>query len=124
MSKLLLDYNPATGEKVWFDWTADENIVLTHEQDVTQILEQSHFWQNKESKTDYGIKNDIWHYARIPNSIILEMKNKHGVDFFAEEDQSRVFHLINTEYAKFKTTHKNHSAGTDRKYFVAAIKTV
>ncbi len=129
MARRVLDYNPSTGETVYFDYTEDANgtpqIGLTHTQDVTDILRQASDWRSKTfDKTDYGIKNDLWHYARIPNSIIMEMKTKHGVDFFSENDKAKVYHLINTEYAQFKTTHKNHmEGGPDRKYFIAKIKT-
>jgi hypothetical protein len=108
VARHILDHNPQTGETTYFDYS-DERVVITHTQDVTPILKMAHYWTNKESKTDYGIKNDMWHYARVPNIIILEMKTKHGVDFFDKNDKPRVFHLLNTEYARFKTTHKRHS---------------
>ena len=126
MAKHLLDYNPHTGESVYFDYSEAEGspqAVITHTQDVSAIANQCHAWAVKtDTKTDFGIKQDLWHYARIPNSIILEMKQKHGVDFFDKNDSAKVYHLINTEYSKFKTTHKNHTVGVDKKYFIAAIK--
>jgi hypothetical protein len=51
----------------------------------------------------------MWHYARVPNAIILEMKQKHGVDFFDRNDSKRMFALLNTEYSRFKTTEKKHN---------------
>ena len=126
MARHVLDFNPATGETVYFDYSESEGApkaVLSHTQDVSAILKQAAEWRSKtDTKTDYGIKSDLWHYARIPNSIILEMKHKHGVDFYAEADRAKVYHLINTEYAQFKTTHKNHGVSSDKKYFIAAIK--
>lgn len=124
MARHLLDYNPATGEECWFDWTADENIVMTHTQPVDEILRQAHYWATKPEKTEHGMDHDLWHYARIPNVVIMEMKQKHGVDFFDENDSAKVLHLINTEYSQFKTTHKNHALGADKKYFIAGIKSV
>lgn len=109
MARHLLDYNPITGESVYMDYGQDDKMVLTHTQDVTPIMERCKAWANKESKTDYGIKNDMWHYARVPNTVIIEMKQKHGVDFFDKNDWPKVFSLLNTEYRQFKTTHKNHS---------------
>ena len=96
---------------------------LIHAQDVSGILEQCAIWRSKtDTKTDFGIQEDLWHYARIPNVKILEMKQKYGVDFYDEGQKKEVFHLINTVYAEYKTTHKNHMKGTDKKYFIAAIK--
>ena len=110
MAKHLLDYNPLTGESVVMDYnTATDQMIITHHQDVTSILERCKAWANKEDKTNFGIKNDHWHYARVPNTVILEMKTKHGVDFWDKNDAPKVFALLNTEYSQFKTTHKNHS---------------
>lgn len=100
-------------------------MALTHTQDVTGVLEQCHAWAMKtDTKTDYGIKNDMWHYARVPYIIIQKMKLEDGVDFYSEADEAKVFHLLNTKYSKFKTTHKNHGVSSDRKYFIAKIKDV
>jgi len=111
MGRHILDFNPATGETVYFDYHESGDgtqAVITHAQDVTPIVERAHAWAVKTEKTDYGIKNDLWHYARVPNSIILEMKTKHGVDFFDRNDRPKVFQLLEGEYSAFKTTHKSH----------------
>lgn len=109
VAKRLLDFNATTGEKVWFDYGADDRLVITHEQDVTSSLEYSHARQVDSNYTKKGIKNDMWHYARVPNAVILEMKNKHGVDFFDKSQAKRMFELLNTEYPYLKTTDKTHN---------------
>jgi hypothetical protein len=110
MTKRLLDFNPLTGEKVWFDYGQhDDQMVITHEQDVTGALAFSHEKAVDGNLTRKGIKNDMWHYARVPNSIIMEMKQKHGVDFFDKNHAKKVFQLLNTEYKRFKTTDKTHN---------------
>ncbi len=107
---MVLDYNPFTGERVLFDYDAHEDrMVLTHQQDVRRELAFSHAKAVDDSATKRGIKEDLWHYARVPNIVIMEMKNKHGVDFFDRNDRRRVFELLNTEYAHCKTTDKHHS---------------
>lgn len=106
--RALLDYNPLTKERVIFEATNDGKVVLTHQQDVDGLLEVAHARSVDDDFTKKGIKNDMWHYAKVPNTVILEMKQKHGVDFFDENDAKRVFYLLNTEYARFKTTAKNH----------------
>lgn len=109
MTRRLLDYNPATGETCWYDYSHHEDkMVITHSQDVEGILDFAH-GKALSNATAKGIKNDMWHYARVPNSIILEMKQKHGVDFFDKNDAKRMFHLLNTEYKRFKTTDKKHN---------------
>jgi hypothetical protein len=109
MTRRLLDFNPITGEKCWYDYSRhDDSMTITHEQNVEGILEFAH-GKAISNATAKGIKNDMWHYARVPNAIILEMKQKHGVDFFDKNDAKRMFALLNTEYAHFKTTEKTHN---------------
>lgn len=104
----VLDYNPLTGETLYFDYTADDKMILTHEQDVTNILRYTQEAQNDDDKTKRGWKKDWWKYATVPNTVIVEMKQKHGVDFFDENDSKKVFRLLDTEYKRFKTTTKRH----------------
>lgn len=109
MTRRLLDFNPSTGETCWYQYDQhSEQMVLTHEQNVEGILEFAH-GKTLGNSTAKGIKGDMWHYARVPNSIIIEMKTKHGVDFFNKEHSKKMFALLNTEYARFKTTAKTHN---------------
>lgn len=78
-----------------------------YQQDVEPVLEYTKRLRN-DSMTDYGIKNDLWHYAQIPAVVILEMRFKHGVDVFNKDHLQKVFQLINTEYPHLKTTNKTH----------------
>lgn len=106
----VLDFNPLTGERVLFDYDAHQDrMVLTHQQDVRRELDFAHNKSVDDSATQRGIKNDLWHYARVPNIVILEMKQKHGVDFFDRNHKKKVFELLNTEYKWCKTTDKHHT---------------
>jgi hypothetical protein len=105
----ILDYDPLTKEEVWWDSDVAQNkVTITHSQDVEPHLNLAHALAMDEDRSNKGIKKDMWHYAKVPNIIIMEMKQKHGVDFFDKNDWPRVFHLLNTEYSRFKTTHKTH----------------
>lgn len=107
--KLLLDYNPFSRESVFFEFNHhDDMVTITHEQDVTENLRFAHECAVDDNLTRDGIKHDMWKYAHVPNSVIVEMKQKHGVDFFDKNDAAKVFDLLNTEYAAFKTTTKTH----------------
>ncbi len=110
MTKRLLDFNPLSGEKVWFEYTAhNDEVSITHEQDVSDLLDLAHYRATDGNYSAKGIKDDWWHYAKVPNSVIIEMKQKHGVDFFSKNDAKRVFQLLNSEYKRFKTTEKTHN---------------
>ena len=107
--KLILNHDPLSRETVFFEFDNHTNEVrITHEQDVTPHLELAHAIATDDGITRAGIKNDMWRYARVPNAVIMEMKSKHGVDFFDKNDAPKVFDLLNTEYKRFKTTSKVH----------------
>lgn len=107
--KLLLDYDPLSRDSVFFEFNShDDMVTITHEQDVTDSLKLAHECAVDDNMTANGIKNDMWRYAHVPNVVIVEMKQKHGVDFFSRNDASKVFDLLNTEYKAFKTTTKTH----------------
>jgi len=110
MTRLVLDHNPLSKETVFFDFDAHtDEVRITHEQDVTPHLDLAHAIAVDDSITRQGIKDDMWRYAHVPNAVIVEMKHKHGVDFFDRNDAAKVFDLLNTEYSRFKTTTKTHS---------------
>jgi len=110
MTRRILDYNPLTGQTVNFEYVHSQNkIVITHEQNVDDILRVTKAMQNDEDRTKKGIAADMWHYAKIPESILLKIKQDHGIDFKSREDFPRLLTVINSEYPHFKTTSKHHS---------------
>ena len=107
--KLLLNHDPLSKESVFFSFNDhDDNVTITHEQDVSEHLKLAHADSVDTQLTRDGMRKDMWKYAHVPNSVIVEMKQKHGVDFFDRNDAAKVFDLLNTEYARFKTTTKVH----------------
>lgn len=106
----VLDYNPLTGERVLLNYDRHtEQLVMTHEQDVSRIRDKAREMAADTNRTRKGIKNDLWHYACVPNIAILDMRQRHGVDFFDRNHAKRVFELLNTEYKEYKTTDKTHN---------------
>jgi hypothetical protein len=109
MTKRLLDFNPLSGESVWFQYDHSiDSMTITHEQDVSKHLDMAHARATDANYTRKGIKNDLWHYAHVPNATILKMKQEDGVDLFDKNDAKRVFELLNTKYKRLKTTEKVH----------------
>lgn len=111
MTRRLLDYDPLTGVRTWFEFDHSNDKTLIHtEQDVGYILD---FTAAKRNDTDYsrkGIKNDWWHYARVPNWVIMDMKTKHGVDMMAPKpDWKSILKILNREYPHVKVTDKTHA---------------
>lgn len=105
MSKFV-DFDADRGMATYEDMY-DGKMQVHYRQDVEPVLEYTKTLRN-EGATDYGIKNDLWHYAQIPAVVILEMRFKHGVDVFDKNAQKKVFELINREYPHLKTTNKMH----------------
>lgn len=75
---------------------------------MDQYLRRAHAQAVDDDQTKRGIGKDFWKYASVPNIVIMEMKSKHGVDFFDKNDWPKVLELLNTEYSRFKTTSKVH----------------
>ena len=106
--EFLADFNPLTGERCVIKTDGDK-LYITNEQDVNPILDSATDLRNNEGYSQRGIKNDQWHYARIPNGVMLEMKQKYGVDMLAKSiDWPAVLKCINTHYPWLKTTTKTH----------------
>lgn len=107
--KRLLDIDPISGQEVWWEYNQREkSVTMTHTENVQPALDLAHELAMDTNRTNKQIKGDMWHYAKVPATVILEMKQKHGVDFFDKNDWPRVFRLLNTEYSRFKTTQKHH----------------
>jgi hypothetical protein len=110
MAKRLLDYDPLTGMRTWFDYDSNDVMYLTEEQDVNPILDSNAAKRNDTEYSRKGIKKDWWHYADIPLVVILELKRKHGVDLMAKKvDWKSAFKIINREYPYLKTTTGTHA---------------
>ena len=106
----VLDYNPLTGERVLFEYERDtDRMRITHEQDVQAILDANKRMQANESLTRKGIKNDMWHYATIPNVVAMKWLQEHGVDINNPGHRKKMFSLLNQpEYKYLKTTTLTH----------------
>lgn len=103
------DFNPLTGESCVISFS-DGKMHITNKQDVSPIVDYATDLRNNTGYSQRGIKNDKWHYARIPNGVMLEMKQKYGVDMFTgKPDWPAIFKCINTHYPNLKTTDKMHA---------------
>lgn len=94
------------GVETWEDMY-DGKLQIHYRQDVAPILEHTKQLRDNDL-ADKGIKRDMWHYASIPPVVMMEWKNKYGVDLFNRDHEKQVFKLLNTEYKWLKTTRKMH----------------
>jgi len=110
MSRMVLDFNPVSGEAVYFEFDPEtERATITHSQDPTYIIERNKKFAKNLDYTRRGVKNDMLHYATIPNGVIVKWKQELGVDVFDPNDRRKMFSLLNSpDYKYLKTTTINH----------------
>ena len=109
MPKQVLDYDPLTRTTTYHEFDADENkTIITEVQDIQPFLELAKEARKNEDYSAQGIKNEMWHYGKIPNSIIAKMLAEDGVDVYNKAQSKEVIRLINTKYPECKMTRKNH----------------
>lgn len=110
MTRRVLDHDPLTGITTYFDYTSDDQMHITTVQDVNEVLDKAADLRNNEGYSDRGMKRDMWHYARVPDVVALDMLQKHGVNMMTSPvDWKSVLHCINTHYPYLKTTTKHHA---------------
>lgn len=104
----LISQDPLTGISRWVEYDADTDTLTEYsEQDVTRELEASKYLQNDPDYWKNGVKDEMAHYAHIPN-ILLEKWMREGVDI---TDNAALFAMVNKpEYAYLKVTTAYHRA--------------
>ena len=99
------------GLSIW-DAREDDKEVIQYEQDVSPTLEFAKSLANDESYSKMGIKESLWHYATIPDAVLLKLWFEHGINPYAaldKSDERKLFSLLNSEFRDFKTTTKHHN---------------
>lgn len=109
-TKRILDYDPLSGLTCSFEYDhATNRVIISHEADVERNLRHSAALRQDEDYTRRGIRNDMWHYARLEPAVQLRMLQEDGVDIHNKDHRKKMFELLNTKYAAFKTTYKTHN---------------
>ena len=110
MTKRLLGANPLTGEAVYWTYQpSDDSVTITHEQDVSPLLDRNIILANDDERTKQGIKGDLWHYATIPSVPAMKYLMETGIDVFAPGNDKEAFRMVNSpDYRYLKTTTKHH----------------
>ena len=111
MTRRLLDYDPVRGLSCYYEYKdGTQEVILTHEQDVSLMLDANKRDAADHDKTANGIKNDWWKYASIPAIVEIEWLQKFGVNLHDPAHKKKVFQLLNSpDYKYLKTTDKIHT---------------
>ena len=105
MGKKLLNYDPVTRTADWhlYDHDTKKTFIKTV-QDCQPILEINKRKQNSHNTSRYMDKGDYYHFASVPNTVLLEWKEKHGVDWNRPEDLPKIEKLLQSrEYMYLRT---------------------
>jgi hypothetical protein len=107
--RILADYDPLSGFRSYIT-TEGDKLHVTNEQPTEAILQSAADLRNRPDYSNNGIKNDMWHYARVPDYLFLEIEQKYGVSVTgANKDWPAFFAILNRDYPHFKVTDKTHA---------------
>lgn len=108
MSKRLMDYDPVTKTATYHDY--DHLTGKTHietVQDCSAILEHNKRMRNNRTVSRFNQKEDYYHFATVPNTVLYEFLTKYGLDWQKAEDLPKIEKLIQSrEYKKLLTVDK------------------
>ena len=108
--KRLLDYDPLTKTQTWhlYDHQTKKTEIKTV-QDVEAVLERNKQLANNDEYKKQGIKQDWYHMATIPNTILMEWKKTHNIDLInpTDDDLKRAEKLLrDPEYKHLRTVNR------------------
>jgi len=109
--KELFSHDPLTGMTVWFhsDDSDPDKVHLEYEQDAEPVIEFNKAAQREGGYSAQGIKDEMWHYASIPNGVAMKWLIEDGLDIYDDNAWPQIFRKLNDpEYAYLKATTKNH----------------
>lgn len=109
MSRRLLDYDRFSGLTQYFhyDELTDETTIETVQDEgrLNREVDASRSLQNDEDYTRKGMKNDMLHYAHIPDGVLMAWFAQ-GIDI---KDRKELIRMVNKpEYSYLKTTRLIH----------------
>jgi hypothetical protein len=111
-SRRFFDRTP-DGVTEWFHYDhVTGDCAIETVQDCEPILDVNKTLQNDDDYTKQGMKDEMWHYARIPAVVQVQWLNEYGIDNWPMKpgNEKLLFKLLNSpEWRHLKTTRKMHS---------------
>lgn len=108
MSKRLVDYDPVTKTATYHDY--DHLTGKTHietVQDCKGILERNKALQNSGQTSRFKKKDDWYHYATVPNTVLYKFLTEYGLDWQNSDDLPKIEKLLqSSEYKYLRTVDK------------------
>jgi len=105
MGKSLLSYDPETKTAEWhmYDHSNRKTYIKTV-QDCKDIISVNKRKQNSHNTSRYTKKGDYYHFASVPNTVLMEWKKKYNIDWNKKEDLPKIEKLLSSnEYRYLRT---------------------
>jgi hypothetical protein len=100
----ILNYDPQTGITDYFEGDGKGGFTIHSSQDTRNIIKHNKERQNNDEYKRAGIKSDHYHFARVPNIVLMEWKRKYNIDWNRKEDLPRIEKLLNSPDYKYLRT--------------------
>lgn len=101
----LIEYDAATRTKVYHDY--DHSTGKTHImecQDVQPWIELNKKLQRTPEYASHGKKTDWYHFASVPNGVLLKFLKEHRLDWRNKDDLPKIERLLmSNEYRYLRT---------------------
>ena len=107
MAREFLTYDEFTGVTTYTDYDEASGKMAVHsEQNVQPLLDYCAALRNEGI---HSPKDELWHWAKIPNVVALDLRRK-GIDIFSNDQDvlRRVRREINRNYPYLKTSYAKH----------------
>lgn len=105
MSKRLLSYDPVTKTSEWHYYDpSNRKTYIKQTQDVEGILNSNKRKQNSHNTSQFSKKSNWYHFATVPNTVLLDWKQKHGIDWNKKEDLPKIEKLLQSNEYKYLRT--------------------
>lgn len=104
MKKRLLSYDPATkiAEYHHYDHSTKQTTIETV-QDVEGVLKRAKALANNSDYKRKGIKEDWYHFATVPNAVIMELLTKYHLDVNRKDDLPKIEQVLKRDYKALLT---------------------
>ena len=102
--KRLIDYDAETQTEIWHDYDPiTRETTIAEIQDVEPLLDSNQAVRNFDTGgakglneySKQGIKNNWWHVASIPNSVMVKWKKELGIDIYNRDHWPQIKKLLN-----------------------------
>ena len=101
----LIEYDAATKTHVYHEY--DHSTQQTHileVQDVRPYLEMNKKLASCDEYKRQGIKEDWYHFASVPNSVLMKFLTEHNLDWRDKDDLKKIEKLLQSnEYSLLRT---------------------